>query len=161
MRDGTPNGYATISFEANQYRLKYKVAGAHESKQMSLSVPHIVGADMLESTSLYSNFYMGTEYSKAYYRFDHQGEWREMQRSDKPDPRTVAMHEYQKTLFASLSKDRDQTYRMIDTPEPSDHLWKGALSKALRRRDPCLAPGFRKCAAHRFSAKDGEMRAAP
>lgn len=133
MRDGTPNGYATIAFDGNQYRIRYKVAGADESKQMSLHLPPVVEREALSATYLFANFYMGTEFSKGYFRIDGTGNWREMKRSYEADPRTIEMYAFQLQAFSKLPEDLG--YRLMSKPHPSDHLWKSPLPGGLE-------PGF-------------------
>jgi len=39
MRDGTPNGYATIEFNGNDYKIRWHVARGSESERMRIEVP--------------------------------------------------------------------------------------------------------------------------
>jgi hypothetical protein len=42
MRDGTAKGYSFISFNDNQYKVKYKTAGKPEDYQIKLYVPKVI-----------------------------------------------------------------------------------------------------------------------
>jgi hypothetical protein len=42
MRDGTAKGYSFISFNDNQYKVKYKTAGKPEDYQINLYVPKVI-----------------------------------------------------------------------------------------------------------------------
>ncbi|MGQ0529532.1 MAG: calcineurin-like phosphoesterase C-terminal domain-containing protein [Panacagrimonas sp.] len=133
MRDGTPNGYALIHFDGNDYRIRYKVAGADASKQMSLHLPYPVTPAALMDTAIYANVYMGSEYTRVWVRFTPHERWLEMHRSYEPDPRTRAMFDYQSALFAALPPELATRYRRISEPQPTEHLWKAALPTDLPR----------------------------
>jgi len=134
MRDGTPNGYAIVEFDGNQYDIRYKVAGAPERKQMSLYVSYPWQQDeALEY--LYANFYMGTEYTQAECRFDEGEEWRSMEQVYEADPRSRERYDQHQALAERLPEDLALNHRLISEPHPCSHLWKAEIPEHIE-------PGF-------------------
>ncbi len=126
MRDGTPNGYTIMTVQGNTYKLKYKAAGMHDNKQMSIT---IAASDTLAQSQkyVYVNFYMGNELCKASCRFDNMGSWASMVKTEEFDPRMVAM----KKALANL--DSKAIGRQVSDPQPCWHLWKLELPSQLEK----------------------------
>ena len=64
MRDGTPNGYATLNIDGNDFTLDYKVADKPADYQMSLWGPKVVPQNSWHGAQLFVNFFMGNEYTE-------------------------------------------------------------------------------------------------
>lgn len=126
MRDGTPNGYASIRFEGNDFTLNYKVAGADEDKKMNIWGPKVVPKREWFNADLYVNYFLGSDSTTVEYRVDGSDEqWREMQKMALGDP-----------YITSLRDKWDNSETLIEGKRPnnaiaSSHLWKTRVPKNL------------------------------
>src|SRR5690606_19907892 len=89
MSDGTPKGYALVTFEGNRYTLDYKVAGKPASHQIGIYAPKVAAAGIKGSISIYANFYTGRAGDTVQVQIG-DGEWQTMARVDEYDPTFVA-----------------------------------------------------------------------
>ncbi|WP_010662519.1 calcineurin-like phosphoesterase C-terminal domain-containing protein [Marinilabilia salmonicolor] len=124
MRDGTPKGYAFLSFEGNQYFTKYKVAGEPEDYQLSLYAPKVVPQNEWLSAPLVVNFFMGSEKDSVFYRID-QGEWKPMNFVRTYDPAYI--HTMQEWDYA----DSLLPGKRPSNPAESTHIWLGRINNHL------------------------------
>ncbi|MEL7833828.1 calcineurin-like phosphoesterase family protein [Fodinibius sp. Rm-B-1B1-1] len=125
MRDGTPNGYASINFEGNDYTLNYKVAGADEEKTMNIWGPEVVPQREWFNADLYVNYFLGSDSTKVEYRVKGKEEWQKMDKVALGDP-----------YITSLRDKWDRSEGLIDGKRPnnavaSSHLWKTRVPKNL------------------------------
>ncbi|AQQ72240.1 Calcineurin-like phosphoesterase [Limihaloglobus sulfuriphilus] len=95
MRDGTPNGYAALNVNGNEYSIKYKAFGRAEDYQMNIYAPDEVSAGKTAETVILANIFAGSEKSLVQMRLD-DSQWLEMQPSSEPDPYFVKMVEWEK-----------------------------------------------------------------
>ncbi len=124
MRDGTPKGYAFITFDDNQYVIDYKVVGEDEDYRMSIFTPRVVPHQQRTSAGIYVNFFQGSEKANLRYRVDG-GEWSELTRIIAPDPEFMGLlHEwdYAEELMPG---------RRPSNPVPSLHLWRAGIPTDL------------------------------
>lgn len=124
MRDGTPKGYAFINFKGNTYSVDYKVAGKNKEHQMNVFLPKVIAKAKGTKSSLYVNFFMGSENDQLTYRVDN-GEWQTMERVLEADPSYVELV-YEWELAEKLMEGR----RSSD-PSISTHVWKGKIPANL------------------------------
>jgi len=128
MRDGSPNGFAVVSFNGINYSVDYQVARRPAEYKMNIFSPRIV--DSLVSTTtwthreLFVNFFMGSAQDELRFRIDGGG-WMKMQYSIEPDP-----------LYINLRSAWDKPElklrgRKPSQPEPCLHLWKATLPSGL------------------------------
>lgn len=117
MSDGTPKGYSFITFDGNQYVIDYKVAGKPADHQIGIYSPKVTAAGIKGSTSIYANFYIGSERDKVMLRIA-EGEWKSMKRVDEYDPTFVAER------VAWDMTDEIIEGRKPGNPGISKHLWK-------------------------------------
>ena len=117
MADGTPKGYALVSFDGNQYQIDYKVVGEPATHQIGIYAPKVAAAGIKGSISVYANFYMGSANDKVMARIG-DGEWKPMKRVNEFDPTFVAER---------VAWDRAETIwegRKPGEPNISNHLWR-------------------------------------
>ncbi|MFW6370662.1 MAG: calcineurin-like phosphoesterase C-terminal domain-containing protein [Bacteroidota bacterium] len=107
MRDGTPNGYAFITFNGTDYIIDWQVAGNPADHKMNIHVPRGIVANSADSALLTVNFFNGSEQSELKYRVKEQTEWKPMEKVDKYDPYYVMIDQ------------RWQKFRKLNIPE----LW--------------------------------------
>ncbi|WPP49601.1 calcineurin-like phosphoesterase family protein [Catalinimonas niigatensis] len=124
MRDGTPKGYAFISFKGNQYEVDYKVVGEDEDYRMRIFTPKVVPHEDRTSAGIYVNFFQGSEKAKLRYRVD-EGSWKEMNYTVEVDPVYLGMlHEWDYT-------EELMPGRRPSNAVPSRHLWRAAIPTDL------------------------------
>ncbi|WP_353135141.1 calcineurin-like phosphoesterase family protein [Pseudopedobacter sp.] len=124
MSDGTPKGYAFISFTGNQYRANYKVAGKPESYQIEISAPKVIEYGKKTSASIYANFFMGNTKDEVLMRVDN-GKWKKMENVLEADP-----------AFLHLQYRWDYNDELLSGKRPGQandcrHLWKASIPHKL------------------------------
>lgn len=124
MADGTPKGYSFIEFDGNQYVIDYKVVGKPAAHQIGIYAPKVLGHNIKVSSSIYANFYMGSEHDAVMIRIGNS-EWRSMKRVDEYDPTFVA------ELVAWDITEELWEGRRPGNPSISNHLWKAAIPNGL------------------------------
>lgn len=125
MRDGTPQGYAIVDIDGNEYSFRYKVAGKDDGYQMTVYGPKVVNGNG-KGYPFYVNFFIGSDNDTIEFRID-SGEWEKMKRvTNEVDP-----------TFANKIYEWDRTEEKFDGRRPgslpvySTHLWKGVLDSSL------------------------------
>lgn len=124
MRDGTPKGYAYITFDGNEYVIDYKVANHSADYQMNIFAPKVVPHDKNTSAGIYVNFFMGRKGDEIMYRVD-DGAWKAMQYYQDYDPSYLhLLHEWDfaETLMPG---------KRPPNPEECKHLWRGSIPTDL------------------------------
>jgi hypothetical protein len=130
MRDGTPNGFASIHFEGNDFELNYTAAGdsgrASSKAKMSHWGPELVPQDSWHGAQLYVNYFLGTDSTDVEFRLKgRKQKWRSMQKVDEADPHISALRYRWDTSRPLLSGRRPSN------PVPSTHLWKTGVPNNL------------------------------
>ncbi|MBD1432051.1 calcineurin-like phosphoesterase C-terminal domain-containing protein [Sphingobacterium sp. DN00404] len=120
MRDGTPNGYAFIDFDKNQYRIRYQASGRDSTYQINLFHPKVVGQGKRSRSAIFANFFMGHHGNMVEYTVDG-GEWKKMMPVRTSDPAYLA-ELYPWDNLDTLLPGRRPTDAM-----PSAHLWRVSL----------------------------------
>lgn len=124
MRDGTAKGYSFISFNDNQYKIKYKTAGKPEDYQIRLYVPKVIPFPSKTSAKILANFFMGSKKDKVEYRIDN-GKWEEMEYDETIDP-NFALSVFKWDTTAKILEGRRPS-----NPEMSKHIWEAGFPKKL------------------------------
>lgn len=124
MRDGTPKGYAFLSFNKNQYRIQYKVAGKPLDYQFEIFAPKVLEQNKRTTAGIVVNYFMGSEHDSLFYRID-DGEWQKMNYLSDYDP-----------SYLHLLHEWDFTEEVLDGRRPSNpvaskHLWRGRIPNDL------------------------------
>lgn len=115
MQDGTPNGYALISFDGVDYVVDWKVAGADPEYRMSLHLPRGWNPLAGEPLMLTVNFFNGSDQCRLEYRVVGHTQWQPLKKVSKVDPHYQLLH----TLGGSGKK--------MSRPLASSHLWEADL----------------------------------
>lgn len=112
MRDGTPNGYATIRFAGNQYVLDYQPARKSAHYRMAV---------YRAGDALYVNYFLGSRQTEVSCRING-GPWTPLQQVLEPDPL------YQHLWNQLYQQGRDKRGgAKLPGASPSTHLWRLAL----------------------------------
>ena len=152
MADGTPNGHALLEIDADGgYRLSWHparlpVADPARTNAMHLHAPKVLRRGAYPAWAVYANVYMAEADTRVEYRVG-EGEWRPMQRVERPDPWLMAENARDDEAAALRGFDRSPE------AEPSVHLWRGALPTDL-------AAGGHAIEVRAFDRWHGEQRAA-
>lgn len=126
MRDGTPNGYAMLHVEGNDYTIDYKVAEKPADYQMSLWGPEVVPQDFWHGAQLYVNYFLGNSFTQVEYRvIGQQNRWRNMRRVEEQDPYVAQLRQKWDTASNVLEGKRPSN------PIISTHLWKTGVPNDL------------------------------
>ena len=125
MRDGTPKGYAFITFEGNAYKIKYKVADKPANYQMKIFAPKVVAHKERTTARIVTNFFMGSEEDSLFVRID-KGKWEPMTFINTYDP-----------SYLHLLDDWDYSDELMPGRRPSNpslctHLWMAPVKTDLK-----------------------------
>ncbi len=125
MRDGTPNGYAVITFDGTAYSIRFKASRWPSDRQMTIHVPlRVTPEDLSKGVEVMVNVFAGSEKSVVEMRTGEGNPWRPLKRVARPDP----FYAEQKALEAEC---RPKAWRDLPGPAISSHLWVGKLSQDL------------------------------
>lgn len=124
MQDGTPHGYATISFSGNRYVIDWFASRKPKDYKMHIYAPRVVPGGRSFRGELYVNFFNGSEKCNLQFRVG-DGEWRTMQKVIEPDP-----------VFSGIRYKWDTATELLSGVRPSNptysmHLWKARVPSNL------------------------------
>ena len=126
MRDGTPNGYATLTFKGHRFLFDYKAAGYEASHRMSMWGPNVVPQNAWHSAELFVNYFLGSDSTLVEYRVEgSDDQWRPMARVREPDPNVARLRQKWDTAPRVLPGKRPSN------PVNSTHLWKAGVPNNL------------------------------
>lgn len=127
MRDGTPQGYAYLNIDGNNYTLDYKVVGKPISYQIEIFNPKVIPHNKRTSSRIYANFFTGTKSNLVECRID-DSEWRSMNwEKESYDPsysNYVARWDLSDTLIEG---------KRPSNPDYSAHIWSTNIPKDLSK----------------------------
>ena len=147
MRDGTAKGYSFISFNDNQYTIKYKTAGKPEDYQINLYVPKVIPFPSKTSAKVLVNFFMGSKKDKVEYSIDG-GEWKPMEYTETFDPGFV------ESVLKWDSTEKLFPGRRPSNPELSKHIWTGGFGNKLTLGKHKVQVRATDMYGNKFSAED-------
>ena len=124
MRDGTPQGYAFLHVNDNQYSIDYKVAGREPEYQMNIYAPNVVRHKGRTSSRIVVNFFMGSRNDLVEYRISNSA-WQKMHYLEAADP------SYSARLFEWDFTDKLLPGRRPSNAVNSTHLWQGSIKTDL------------------------------
>jgi hypothetical protein len=129
MNDGAPNGYSIVTFDGNEYSIRFKAARKPADYQMNIYVLDDILQSQADTTKVLVNVFAGSERSKVEMQFGADGKWITMQQVFVRDPACLRMH--QLAPYLDMEKD-GVTLDMVfgwrmDFPSKSRHIWQGAL----------------------------------
>lgn len=128
MRDGTPNGYAVLNVENDQFTFDYKAANYPKDFKMRIwgpddKMPSPYAGD---GNQLFVNYFLGTDSTRVEYRINgRSSKWMTMQQVYKKDP-FVLLHRNMWSEYGRLLKGRRPS-----NPIRSPHLWHTDLPDHL------------------------------
>ncbi|HYX36242.1 MAG TPA: calcineurin-like phosphoesterase family protein [Oligoflexus sp.] len=122
MRDGTPNGYAVLSIQDDQYRIEFHPTRYEGNSKGILYVkPDLTASRML---NVKANLFNLSEQARVSMRFVDQngttGRWLPMRFAPQFDPMYVEKYDF---MLA-----HPKTGRNLPAPANSYHFWEGDLS---------------------------------
>jgi len=124
MADGTPNGYALMHVEGDDYSLAWHPARDAQDTQIALHAPQVLRRDAWPGVGVYANVFMAMPDALVEYRID-EGPWQPMTRVREADPEMLARN---------LADDASAVLRGFDrAPQAaaSPHLWRAPLPTDL------------------------------
>jgi C terminal of Calcineurin-like phosphoesterase/N terminal of Calcineurin-like phosphoesterase len=125
MQDGTPNGYARLSWAADSLpKLVWQVARAASDKQMQLFAPKVLRYKAYPGFSIYANVFMGMTDTPVEFRIDN-AEWKPMARVEALDPSVMEKN------IQDARAERLRSFDLMPEALPSTHLWKAPLATDL------------------------------
>ena len=132
MADGAPNGYSTLTFDGNQYRMDFFAAGRPKDYQISIHAPESVKSTESDSDMVYANFFNGSEESKLEFRVGEKGRWKRMTKTMEEDPYFRRVYQAEQAILAKFEDASvAPPFRKLNTARPSAHLWKATLPQNL------------------------------
>jgi hypothetical protein len=140
MRDGTPNGYAFLRIDDNEYEINWKVAGKPSSYRMNIHTPTPVVQG--QENTLTVNFFNGSNRAEVEYRIDDHDHWHPMKKTAAVDPYYAALDkrwEHLNELAFTQQWQAHSTLRTLEIPgtnlpgpRNSTHLWTAELPQDIR-----------------------------
>lgn len=146
MADGAPNGYSFITFDGNEYLMRFKAPRRPATYQMDIHAPEAVSSNEAAQTDVIVNVFAGSSRSKVEIRLGASPSWQPMERFTGTAPLRSLLDERQKVFAAKISAARgienpsDQDLRAIEQefrfvfgrglPKPKSdtgHLWRAKL----------------------------------
>jgi hypothetical protein len=119
MSDGSPNGYAVMSVDGNNYSFRYKAARRPDDYQLTITAPEKIAATQAAETEIVVNVFAASERATVEMRLGENGSWTAMTRQRGVDPLVVAFHEREKAIAPEEAP--------WGNPSETNHLWKAAL----------------------------------
>lgn len=133
MNDGAPNGYSIITFDGNQYTVRFKAARRPVDYQMNIYLPDNLTQAVADTTRVLVNVFAGSEKSLVEMQVD-KGEWIKMTNFKTIDPEILRMHQLTPFLNEKVNGqplDEILGYNM-DYPSVSHHIWKAGFPKGIK-----------------------------
>ncbi|GAB3898923.1 calcineurin-like phosphoesterase family protein [Larkinella knui] len=133
MNDGAPNGYSMLTFNGNQYSIRFKAARRPADYQMNIYLPDEQPKTAWDTTHVLVNVFAGSPRSKVEMQLAGQTDWIPLQITPLGDPAVATMHRLSPYLDATVDGtklDNVLGWKM-DEPEISYHIWRGAMPKNL------------------------------
>ena len=133
MNDGAPNGYSLLTFNGNQYSIRFKAARRPADYQMNIYLPDEQTQTAWDTTHLVVNVFAGSARSKVEMQLAGQTNWVPLVFTPSRDPAVAAMHQLDPYLDATVDGTKVEKILgwKMDEPEVSNHIWRGVLPKNL------------------------------
>ncbi len=133
MYDGTPNGYAVITFAGNTYDIRYKVARRPADYQMNIYLPEDIPQQEVKKTEVLVNVFAGSARSTVQMQFDRQGKWYPLRPTKTVDPQILRMHKLSAYLETTVDgQPLDQVLGgKMGRPSKTQHLWVAKIPDFL------------------------------
>jgi hypothetical protein len=121
---GAPGGYAIVSFDGQDYSVRWKVARRSADYQMNIDLPNVIAAESLKDAEVMANVFNGSCRSQTRMRVEEQTQWQSMKRVSRKDP-------YYRDSYKS---DLQRSKHLWVAPMPQD-LPKGTHMLQVKTRD--------------------------
>lgn len=133
MNDGAPNGYSVLTFDGNQYAVRFKAARRPADYQMNIYWPDELTKAELDTTHLRVNVFAGSARSKVEFQLAGQTNWTPLQLTPQRDPANMIMYQQSKYLEATVNNTKLDTIFgwSMDKPSISTHIWQGKVPTYL------------------------------
>ncbi len=149
MSDGTPNGYAMVTFDGTDYRVRYQASRRPASYQMNIAAPEVIDSTASATTEVIANIFSGSEKSTTRMRVVGASAWSPMTQVSGLPPYVVANTEREielsriiaqaegiidpspEELKRRFNKHAAIVGRSMPGPRETDHLWTGLLPETL------------------------------
>jgi hypothetical protein len=119
MSDGTPNGYAFLHIDGNDWKLRWKTAGMPENNQMHIFAPDAV--DTKDGAfKVIANIYNALPDAEVKMKIGPKGEWIAMKRTPQKDPVRLAEKERENQLG-------ETPWRKMGSDAESTHIWEAEV----------------------------------
>lgn len=118
MSDGAPNGYSLMTFDRNNYQLKFVPAGRPESYQMDVVIPDNLTMEQFMTQEVTANVFNARPSDRVEARLG-QGPWVEM---------TNFVGEASRYTDVRKRELRPDGQPMLGGPHQTNHLWKLRLA---------------------------------
>jgi C terminal of Calcineurin-like phosphoesterase/N terminal of Calcineurin-like phosphoesterase/Calcineurin-like phosphoesterase len=129
MNDGAPNGYSFITFDGNEYAIRFKAARRPADHQMNIYLLDDIEQSKAGEAELLVNVFAGSERSTVEMRLGNEGPWQPLEQTVTIDPECLRMHEQSPYLDTKVQeKGLDEVFGWkMDYPSKCRHMWKGTL----------------------------------
>src|SRR5690606_30973499 len=121
--DGTPNGYAFLHIDKNNWKLEWKTAGVPEHVQMHIHAPDAVLSE--NEIKVTANIYNALPDAVVKMKIGEEGEWIEMERVLRVDPFRLEEKEKEKQL-------NEVPWRKMGGDQDSEHIWEASVKPELK-----------------------------
>ena len=123
MSDGTPNGYAFLHIDGNDWKLRWKSAGVPENVQMHIVAPDAV-SDEDGAFKVIANIYNALPDADVKLKIGDEGEWIDMKRNPQKDPVRLAEKQRENQLG-------EVPWRKMGGDADSQHIWEAEVDQEL------------------------------
>ncbi len=123
MSDGTPNGYAFLHIDKNDWKLEWKTAGEASDVQMHIHAPEVVSSE--NEIKVIANIYNALPDAVVKMKIGAEGEWIEMKRIPQIDPVRLAEKEKENQLG-------EVPWRKMGGDQDSEHIWEASVKPELK-----------------------------
>ena len=120
MADGAPNGYSIITFDDEDYTIRFKAARRPADHQMNIYAPEFIERATAQDTQVVVNVFAGSERSTVEMRVGDSGAWVPMTLTLMNDPY------YEDTVAYEAQMD-SKIRRKLPKVRESTHIWTGNL----------------------------------
>ena len=124
MSDGSPNGYAILSFEDGAYQTRYYASRERDALRIGLTSPGSLRRGAYPAFPLIANVFAVEPDATVEYRVD-EGEWVAMRRVSDPDPQLAALN------LADRQANQLRSFDRAVMARPTQHLWRANMPTNL------------------------------
>ena len=124
MTNGVPNGYSVLSFDGNEYTIRFKAFRRPEDYQMNIWAPEEICADKAAEGEIVVNVFAASERSKVQMRIGESNSWIDMERVTRKDPYFEQVLDYEE-------KYNIPRYSWATEASETGHIWRADLPANL------------------------------